>query len=289
MKQIKGELVRITTEDGLELHGLFFEPRKKTNKVIVHVHGWVGNFYENKFIDNIAKKATFSGFAFLTFNNRGNGIVTDLIKRNKSKVEYKRIGGSLEKFEDSILDIKAAVDFLNKLGYQKFVLEGHSLGCQKVTYYKYKTKDQRVRGLILLAPVDDVAYTKERLGNKYEESLKLARKEIKKKNQVLPEWMEFYPMMTTEKFLDIADPNSVPGRLFHYNGNLNEVKSVGCPIFSVFGSKDDYQQKPKDKLTTLKAEVDSCTIKLIENSGHGFVGFEEELASVVGEWIKIDL
>jgi len=88
-EKLKGELVRITTKDRLELHGFLFEPERKTSNVLVHIHGWIGNFYENKFIDYLAKEAILRGFAFLTFNNRGTGIITDLIKREKSKVGMK--------------------------------------------------------------------------------------------------------------------------------------------------------------------------------------------------------
>ena len=91
----KAELVRIATKDGLELQGLLFEPKKKTSQALIHVHGWVGNFYENKFIDCIADEAVSNGLGFLTFNNRGAGIVNDFIKKKKSKIEYVRIGGSL--------------------------------------------------------------------------------------------------------------------------------------------------------------------------------------------------
>src|SRR4030042_6917217 len=152
---LESKFIRITTADGLELHGLLFEPNEKTTNALIHIHGWVGNFYENKFIDYIAKEAVSKGYAFLTFNNRGTGIITDLIKRKKSKVEYVKIGGSLEKFEDCIIDIKAVIDFVSKKGYKKIILQGHSLGCQKITFYQYKTKDKRIKGLILLAPVDD--------------------------------------------------------------------------------------------------------------------------------------
>lgn len=66
---IKGELIRITIDDGLELQGMLFEPKKKSDQAVIRIHGWTGNFYENIFIDAIAKEITSKGFAFLTFNN----------------------------------------------------------------------------------------------------------------------------------------------------------------------------------------------------------------------------
>ncbi|MEK0337625.1 MAG: hypothetical protein QQN41_09355, partial [Nitrosopumilus sp.] len=126
------ELKRFKTKDNLELQGLLYEPKQKSLKAIIHIHGWVGNFYENLFIESIAKSALQKNIAFFTFNNRGAGIVTEFLKNKKRE----KIGGSLEIFEESIFDIEGAIDFLQKKGYTKITLQGHSLGCQKVVYYQ---------------------------------------------------------------------------------------------------------------------------------------------------------
>lgn len=283
-----GELVRIKTEDGLELHGLLFKPKIKTTKALIHIHGWTGNFYEDMFIDYIAKQATSKGYAFLTFNNRGAGIVQDFIKRNKFKVQYKKIGGSLEKFEDCLLDIKVAADFLESRGYQKIILQGHSLGCQKITFYQYKIQDKRIKGLILLGPVDDASYSKKTLKNKYQDALKTAKELVKRKGRKVsvPKWMAFYPMLIAEMFLNVADPESLSGKIFDYSGRLQEIKKVNCPVLSIFGSEDEYEANPVDKLKVLKENVENCDTKLLKGSNHGFVGYENELSQLVGEWLE---
>jgi len=285
---LRNNFIRITTEDGLELHGLLFEPIRKTTNALIHTHGWVGNFYENKFIDYVAREAVSKNFAFLTFNNRGAGIINDFIKRGKSKVEYVRIGGSLEKFEDCLLDIKAAVDFLSKRGYKKIILQGHSLGCQKITFYKYKTKDKRVKGLILLAPVDDLSFTQKLLKNKYKKSLRIAKEMVKngKGDKPVPNGMAFYPLLNAKMFLSVADPKSSSGRIFDYSGELTEIKNANCPVLAMFGSKDEYQSKPGEKLKILKENIKECDTKLVENAGHGFVNFEENLPKLIGNWLK---
>lgn len=279
---------RITTEDGLELHGLLFEPEKRTAKALIHIHGWAGNFYENKFIDYIAKKATSEGFAFLTFNNRGAGIINDFIRREGLKVNYLRVGGSLENFKNCIFDIKAIVDFLSDKGYEKMILQGHSLGCQKALFYDNKTKDKRINGLVLLAPVDDISFTKRELKDRYEEGLKIAREMAKEGRDYkpVPEWMAFYPCLNGDMFLSVADPDSNSGKLFNYPGQLEAVKSINCQALVIFGSEDDYQADPEDKLRILKENIKNCDIKLLQNAGHGFVGFEEELSSEIVNWLK---
>jgi len=281
------KLIRLTTDDGLELHGLFFEPNRKAKKVLIHVHGLIGNFYESMFIDHMAEEATSRGFAFLTFNNRGAGIVNDFIRRKKLKVDYVRAGGSLEDFKKCVLDVKAAVDFSDRQGYKTIILQGHSLGCQKITYYKYKTGDKRVKGLSLLAPVDDVAFVKGRLGRKHSASLDIAKRLVKedKGNDPVPKWMAFYPLLSARVFLNIADPKSASGRIFDFAGDLKEIKSINCPKLAVFGDEDEYQSAPNEKLRIVRENTEDCTVKLIKSSGHGFVGFEEELAKLVGKWL----
>jgi len=285
---MKTSFQRIIAKDGLELHGLLFEPDRKTTSALIHVHGWVGNFYENRFIDYIAKKAVSKGFTFLTFNNRGAGIISDFIKRKETKMGYIRIGGSLEVFKDCIIDIKAVIDFLSKEGYKRIILQGHSLGCQKITYYQYRTKDERIKALVLLAPVDDTGFVKRDLGKKYKKALDIAKEMIKKgkSNKPVPEWMAFYPLLNAKMFLNIADTKSTSGRLFDYSGNLKEIKSIKCPKLAVFGLKDEYQDGSSDKLEILKKEVKNCDTKLIKGSGHGFVGFEEILSRIISNWLK---
>ncbi len=283
---LKGEIVEITTKDKLELPGILFEPKAKTKTAIIHVHGFVGNFYENKFIGGLAKASINRRVAFLSFNNRGAGIVTEFIRRKNNKVKYVKIGGSLERFEDCIIDLRAAIDFLSRKGYSKIFLQGHSSGCQKITYYQYKTQDKRVKGLILLAPVDDVGYVKRLLGKKYRAALKIVRALIRrgKRTASVPKWIQFYPMLNAGVAFQVIDKESPSGRLFDYSGELREISEVTCPLLAVFGSKDEYEEKPEQKLELLRDKT-GCDVKLVNGANHGFSGYERKLESIA-RWMK---
>src|SRR5258708_12762274 len=98
---VKGELVRMKTSDNLELHGLLYEPQKKKDTVVIHIHGWTGNFYENEFLDYLAKACLKNNIAFLTFNTRGAGFVQEFLKKKNGKITYLQIVVSLEKSPDS--------------------------------------------------------------------------------------------------------------------------------------------------------------------------------------------
>ena len=288
MESLKNELVRIKTKDGLELQGLLFEPRKAGKKALVHLHGWTGNFYENEFIEHMAKELASKGMALLTFNTRGAGHVQEFLRKKKGKTEYVKIGGSLEKFEECVFDIEAAIKLLGKKGYKEFILQGHSTGCQKAAFYKWKTKDAWVKGIVLLEPSDDPEITERMLGARYSEALEIARRMIAegKADSPMPEWVPFGVMLSAQKFISMADPAKVEGRLFHYSGEMKEMQELDCPVLAVFGSRSDYTENPAEKLEILKKKMKRCDTKLIKNSNHWFFGHEQELGKTVAEWAE---
>ena len=55
---MKQELVRINSMDEIEQPGILYIPDKTTDKIVIHVHGLNGNFYENRFLDTLAKSYT---------------------------------------------------------------------------------------------------------------------------------------------------------------------------------------------------------------------------------------
>ncbi|MFH1850699.1 MAG: alpha/beta fold hydrolase [archaeon] len=279
---MQSELIRLRTKDGLELQGLLYESKGKRRRAIVHVHGWVGNCYENAFIGPIARSALQRDIALLAFNNRGAGIVTEFIRNEKRE----NIGGCLEIFEESPLDIEAAIRFLAGKGYSEITLQGHSLGCQKVICYQNARQDRRVNRIVLLAPVNDVEYVQKKLLTKYNESIGIARDMVKKGRgqDAVPGWMQFYPLLSANMFLQVSDPNSVSGRIFDYDGKLSELKKVRVPVLAVFGSDDDFQANPAERLGLLKKTI-KCSTVLMKNSDHWFTSHEDELAQTVVDWI----
>lgn len=109
---MKQELVRINSTDGIEQPGILYMPNTNTDNIVIHVHGLNGNFYENRFLDILAKSYTDKNYAFLTFNNRGKDFITELLKGNESVI----IGGSLERFKDCILDIEGVINWVKEKG-----------------------------------------------------------------------------------------------------------------------------------------------------------------------------
>ncbi len=287
MAKLKGELVRIQTKDNLELQGMLFEPKQKTDKAVIAVHGWTGNFYENIFLEYIAGGLIENNFAYLTFNNRGAGFVQEFMKKSGSKIGYAKIGGSLEQFEDCLIDIEAAIFFLQRQGFSNIYLQGHSTGAQKSAYFALKVKSD-IQGLILLEPADDPAIVKNLLGNRYAEACRIARDYIKSgaPDEAMPSWISFGFQTSAQRFLSIADPQSPEGRLFHLSGNLDELKNISLPVIIIFGSKSQYQENPEQIIKTLRQRLPRVTIKLVKGGDHWFRNYEDNLQQTIINWLK---
>ncbi len=164
-------------EDGIELVGLLYEPElqdgARAEKVLVHVHGMAGNFYENLFLDFMAHTLTEAGIAFLAFNNRGCEFAKDLTKIEGNKRNFARIGNAREIFEDCVVDIKAAIDFVASKNFSQIHLSGHSLGAPKVAYYVAETKDNRLSSVVFMSPSDMVGLI--RSDKNYQRDIEMAR------------------------------------------------------------------------------------------------------------------
>lgn len=50
------ELIRINSIDGIEQVGILYTSKERTKKIVIHVHGLNGNFYENRFFRYISQK-----------------------------------------------------------------------------------------------------------------------------------------------------------------------------------------------------------------------------------------
>lgn len=98
--------------------------------------------------------------------------------------------------------------------------------------------------------------------------------------------MEFYPLLSASRFLEVADPSVLQGRIFYYPGELKEIKSIPLPISAVFGSKDEYQSNPNEKLKILKKNIENCEAKSIKNASYSFAGYELELSKLIRSWLE---
>ena len=279
------KFIRINSVDQIELPGILYQPDGDTDKIVIHVHGLNGNFYENRFIDALAKAYTDKNYAFLTFNNRGTGFITELLKGN----DFTLVGGCLERFKDCLLDIEGVVNWAKLQGYKDITLEGHSYGCNKVLYYYSHKKDDCIKKMILLAPCDIPSECKKFLSEKEyaiakEEATKLVQEN--KENELIN-----FSAMANGKiaagtyYYDFL-PNG-ENDFIRYRDGINAkspvLKSIDIPTLVIFGDMDECVLTQPIEIVDryLKNNLSHCNVQIIKGTGHLYMGKYEELSNII--------
>jgi pimeloyl-ACP methyl ester carboxylesterase len=285
------EFHRFVTDDGLELQGLWVAPGRPGGRAVVHVHGWDGNCYENRFIDHAARVASAAGYGFLAFNNRGHDYIADLLR--PAKGDYVQLGGMYERLSDCVPDIAAAIDFVVRRGCREVVLQGHSHGAIKAAHYCATRADRRVHGLVLLSPSDDLGWGRQMLGHRYDAALRTARRLAKagRGRELLADGMFPYPV-SAGTFLDAFGPESIAGA-FNVSGTdrneFPELARIRVPVLVAAGTVDEAFVGPTaDYLASIRGRlVNAPQVKtaVIPGAPHNYLGKEARLARVLKQWL----
>ncbi len=289
---MKISLQRIYTKDNLELVGLLYEPESPTHTVLVHVHGMAGNFYENKFVDSLAKILTDNNIAFFAFNNRGCELIKDLYKVNNGKRDYVRVGDAFEKFEECVFDIEAAINFVADKGFTDIHLSGHSLGSPKVAYYLSETKDERIASVIFLSPADMVGLAK--ADTNYERDITTAQKMITEgKGQELMPFMVFgESYLSADTYISINHETSKVA-IFNFYNPHDELLVLGkiiIPALTIMGRKDAALSIPIEemmkRIETVMAGSPKVKTHILGDADHQYNDYQDQMAEVVRGWIE---
>ena len=142
-----GCLVTFPSSRGLLLDGILYH-RPGHQTIILHVHGSLGNFYQNQFVRVMAQKYADAGMSFLSFNLANHDGVAEGYKKGD---EFLYVGGSVADFGECVSDIQGAIDFARDLA-PRIILQGHSLGCDRVLHFLVSTSAEY--DFVLLAPCD---------------------------------------------------------------------------------------------------------------------------------------
>jgi len=293
--KIPCSILKTLTSDSLELHGLLFEPKKETERVVLHIHGLAGNFYENRFIYSMARVYTEHGFSFLSVNTRGHDFIADILVEKGKEIEYERVGGAFELLEDCVKDIRAWVDLAFKeLGFKHVVLQGHSSGAIKALYYCYTTRDERVEAMVLVSPSDDIGIQRRNLGNRFEDVLESAKKMVVngEENALLsPDIFFGYPL-SPKTYLNIFGKESFFRVMDLLNDESLEIakkvwSSLNLPVLVVFGEHDEgLAAHPERYISILRTFLPSAIFKVIPGAHHSYIGHEEQLAKEIVEYLR---
>lgn len=283
MEEFKGSLIKFLTEDNLQLEG-FLQEVDGAKTAMIFVHGMVSFFWKSTEI-KVLKTCEEARLPCFVINTRGKGGMNSFkIEKEGGDKEYLIAGTSFEVFEDCIKDIEAAKTALKEKGYTKFILGGHSTGCQKVLHYMLEKKDAEVSALVLLGPGDDMNMFKQELGDDFQTALDSAKE--KYETEVI-DTNEAFGLFSPRRFYDLLKEDSIEGNLFNYETDLAQLKEITIPVFAAFGKEDETAFGGSEKaLEKIKAQLANKDSKTVETPGdHGFKGGEEELKKEMIAWI----
>ena len=282
-------VVKVKTKDGLVLHGLLHTPQEKTKRVIVHVHGTSGSFYWSDYYNNIFQVALTNNFSYLQTNNRGSGV----FEYEDGTIPH---GAALEKYEDSILDLDAWLEFCIQRGFIEIILEAHSFGNEKVIYYMNKGKyKEYVKGIVLLGFNDSVG-TQGRYEKKIGKKYLTEAQELVKEGKGMSFLSDIFGgiagevPITADSYLNFYSEGSelsktMPLRL---GRDLLMYRNIKVPILAVIGDNEEgeYTIIPIKKAMELMHKENPLTDShQISNCNHGFNGKEKELAQIINNFL----
>ncbi len=241
------------------------------DRLLIFIHGMHSNFHHSYFKRELLRQAIGRGRAVLLFNNRGADAAT-----------------ATERFGDCLADIAAAIRFGRRAGYRRFILAGHSTGCQKAVYYQALRRDPGVRALVLLGPADDYAICRRDLGPKYARRLRQARRLAAAGRGGAPMPADCQSF-SARRFLSIADPRSPEAGVFNYAGPLRLFRRIREPLLVLFGAREEYACRPLAEMgLILKAKTRSVRLdyELTPGADHGFHGRERRAVARIFQWLE---
>lgn len=276
--EVKSELVRVESDDGITLDGALWSPASGKARVgVVLATGTGGEFYSNGWF---GERYAQAGYLVLSLNRRDHG-------QNFGYYEL----------EPSALDHRYAVDLLMERGVEHVVLVGQSYGTVTVPYYVMATNDPRVKGMILTAALGDLRTgTRIAVGGQeqYDKIVAKARQMVKANRGqetflMPPLTPDSRPIMHNyETFLDKRGPDSkaVPYQI------LSQVKDR--PVLAIRDPADPLPATlppAQQQLEESNSNLDYVLLPDIRNgemdrAAHSFTGRREEVFGIILAWLN---
>lgn len=272
------------TEDGLRLPMVHFDSKEK-DICVIFIHGMCQTIIDNYFATVWGNILVENNIGFLYEHNRGHSIENDILMKDGS---YQRYGCMYEIFEDCIKDIDLAIYKAKELGYKRFILLGHSYGCNKLIYYYYK-KRPNILGLIL-ASAPDMKGLQLYRQNDYKNLIIEAKKNISDGNptKLLSNLIEDYMYMSSQTYYNWFNENSNLDNLpvMSYSDNWEQFESINVPILTFSGSDETDNYLHLDLLKNKAKNCKDFEYKIINNTNHFYNQKENEIAILILNWIK---
>jgi acetyl esterase/lipase len=250
----------------------------------VWVHGYGSVFSSGQpMIRAMSTRLNAAGIGYFKFNTRGHDVVAG---RGRQLA-----GAAFERFERSIEDIRTVVAFARARGYRHIILAGHSTGANKALYYVARSRDPRIRGLILLGPISDIAAAAKQIGMRELRRRVSAAERIARRDPeaLVPRAWGFY---SARRYISLHRPREAEDVFQYYRpgARWTALRSVRPPLIAVVGSRDEFlDRRPQELIEAFRGNarhVRSFTGVIVTGARHDFLGHERDLAELIVRWLR---
>ena len=288
-------LVRFEATDGIPLAGLLFEPKRKSNRAAIFLHGTGGSsVFESKRTNVLAAELVRAGIAYFPFNNRGAHVMRRM---------GDAMGGfSYERIRDCVHDIDGAVRELRRRGYRDITLIGHSTGANKIAVYDHYKPRNSIKRYLLLGGGDDTGMLYDELGpRRFQSALAKAHAMIRARRgeELVPASISKLPM-SWRSFYDMANPDgdynifplreAMRGLRLSRRPRFRYHRAIRKPALFLYGEHDEYCVDSASRTVAALAEAlgpkPNIELAIMADADHGFGGREKELAGVIVVWME---
>ncbi len=272
------------TIDGLKMPMVHFESYEK-DICVIFIHGMCGTIIDNYFATVWGKLLSEKNIGFIYEHNRGHSIENDIVMKDGTTERY---GCMYEIFQDSIYDIDLAIEIAKNKGYKRFILLGHSYGCNKVIYYYYK-KHPNILGIILASAPDMIG---SHLCNQpdYKELLREAKENIDnhKPEKLLHKMIEEYMYMSSQTYYNWYNENSELNNLPVVDNpeHWEQFETIDTPILTFSGSNEEDYYLHLDLLKKKALNCNNFEYEIIKDTGHTYRNKEIEIGNLIYDWIN---
>ena len=285
-----GKLVSVVNGAGLVLDGIVFSP-PNARLAIVHVHGSLGNFYQQQFIRVFANRLARHGIAILSFNLTSHDGVSEGYTRDR---EMQYVGGSLSRFETCLDDLDTLLRFAGSI-CPRVALQGHSLGCDRVLFYAQRRATHIP--LILLSPCDSrhlqeiwlggepISEQAARLSSDSDDDGHVNLVRASEYGVTGPDgWTYSIPMSRAALLSIITGP---PFKILRVDSSAHPVSNA--PAFVYMGANDAIRGARLEDMTAhVRRLVPSARVFTVEHGDHSLDRCEKAVADAISAWAYED-
>ena len=302
---MKLELVQFPNTNNIFLPGLLYEPEKRSDKVLIYLHGngSSAGFYSVELQNIFGKTLTDNGISYFTFTNTGGHLIQKFDKITNGEVERVEAGVAYELIKDCLNDIDGAINFVKSRGYKHIYLIGASTGANKICVYNFYKEKNIVEKYVLESGGDDSGLYYSDVGDKkFKLALTLCEKKIKdgKGRDLVPPNLFYGEPISYQSLFDQINPDG-DYNTFPFYWQLNgikimkkapwrEIKKIIRPTLVIYGDNDEYcYGKVQDCVGLIKRAVvgkENFCFEIIRDADHGYFGKRKELAEKVVKFLK---